>query len=67
MSTIIKSYTSIILIIIAALTFGGIISATIDVRNARDYHAAIVAFMSFRKTKARHKPSLDIFTFDTTH
>ena len=42
MSTIIKSYTSIILIIIAALTLGGIISATIDVRNARDYHAAIV-------------------------
>lgn len=39
----------------------------IDVRNARDYHAAIVAFMSFCKTKARHKPSLDIFTFDTTH
>ena len=41
MSTIIKSYTSIILIIIAALLLGGIISATVDVRNARDFHAAL--------------------------
>ena len=42
MSTVIKSYLSIFLILVAVFTFGGVISLTIDVQNARDYHAAVV-------------------------
>lgn len=42
MSTVIKSYLSIILILIAVFTFAGIISVAIDVQNARDYHATVV-------------------------
>ena len=42
MSTVIKSYLSVFLILVAVFTFGGIISVTADVQNARDYHAAVV-------------------------
>ena len=42
MSTVIKSYIPIILIILAVLISVGIVSVAIDVQNARDYHAAVV-------------------------
>lgn len=42
MSTVIKSYIPIVLIILAVFIFAGIISVTIDVQNARDFHAAYV-------------------------
>ncbi len=42
MSSVIKSYVSIILIVVATLVLVGIISVTVDVQNARDYHAAVV-------------------------
>lgn len=42
MSTVIKSYLTIILIVLAVIIFAGIISVTVDVQNARDYHAACV-------------------------
>ncbi len=42
MGTVIKSYLSVFLILVAVFTFGGIISVTIDVQNARDYHAAVI-------------------------
>lgn len=43
MSTVIKTYLSIILILVAVFTFAGIISVVIDVQNARDYHAAVIS------------------------
>lgn len=42
MSTIIKSYTVILLLIMSVLICTGIISVTVDVQNARDYHAACI-------------------------
>lgn len=42
MSTVIKSYIPIVLIILAVFIFAGIISVTIDVQNARDFHASYV-------------------------
>ena len=42
MSSIFKSYVSIILIIVAVFVFVGIISVAVDVQNARDFHGAVV-------------------------
>ena len=42
MSSIFKSYVSIILIIVAVLVFVGIITVTLDVQKARDFHGAVV-------------------------
>lgn len=42
MSSVIKSFLSIVLILVAMFTFAGVISVVVDVVNARDYHAAVV-------------------------
>lgn len=42
MSSVIKSYLVILLIILSVFVFTGIISANADMQNARDYHAAVV-------------------------
>ncbi len=42
MSSVIKSYLAIVLILLIVFTSAGIISVTLDVQNARDYHAAVV-------------------------
>lgn len=42
MSSVIKSYLTIILILLLVFTSAGIISVTLDVQNARDYHAAVI-------------------------
>ncbi len=42
MSSVIKSFLAIFLILIAMFSFAGVISVTIDVQNARDYHASVV-------------------------
>ncbi len=42
MSSIFKSYVSIILIIVAVFVFVGIISVAVDVQNARDFHGMVI-------------------------
>lgn len=42
MSSVIKTYLTIALLLVAVLTFAGIITASYEVQNARDYHAAVV-------------------------
>lgn len=42
MSSIFKSYVSIILIIVAVFVFVGIIGVTVDVQNARDFHGSVI-------------------------
>lgn len=42
MSSVIKSYLSVILILVAVFTFSGIITVALDVQNARDYHASVI-------------------------
>lgn len=42
MSSVIKSYLSVILILVAVFTFSGIISVAIDVQNARDFHSSVI-------------------------
>lgn len=42
MSSVIKTYLSIILILVAVFTFAGIISVALDVQNARDYHSSVI-------------------------
>lgn len=42
MSSVIKTYLSIILILVAVFTFGGIISVALDVQNARDFHSSVI-------------------------
>lgn len=42
MSSVIKSYLAVILILVAVFTFAGIISVVIDVQNARDFHSSVI-------------------------
>ena len=42
MSSVFKSYMSITLIVVALLVFVGIVSVTVDVQNARNYHSSVV-------------------------
>lgn len=43
MSTIIKSYIGIFLLLLAVFSMAGVMSANIDANNARDFHAAVIA------------------------
>lgn len=54
MSTIIKAYTAIFLVLMAVFLSVGILSTTIDVQNARDYHAACVNEIE----NSNHAPSV---------
>ena len=42
MGTVIKAYTAIFLVLMCVFLSIGILAATVDVQNARDYHAACV-------------------------
>ena len=42
MSSVIKNYIVIILIIISVFTCIGIVNVAVDVQNARDFHGAVV-------------------------
>ncbi|MDR0925354.1 MAG: hypothetical protein LBN31_13505 [Hungatella sp.] len=43
MSTIIKTYVGIFILLLSVFAMAGVMSATIDANNARDYHAAVMA------------------------
>lgn len=43
MSITIKTYVGMFLLLLSVFTMAGIMSASIDANNARDYHAAVVA------------------------
>lgn len=43
MSTIIKTYVGIFLLLLSVFSMIGVMSATIDANNARDFHAAVMA------------------------
>jgi hypothetical protein len=43
MSTIIKTYVGIFLLLLSVFSMTGVMSATIDANNARDFHAAVMA------------------------
>ncbi len=43
MSTIIKTYVGIFLLLLSVFAMAGVMSATIDANNARDFHASIMA------------------------
>ncbi len=43
MSTTIKTYVGIFLLLLAVFSMVGVMSACIDANNARDYHASVIA------------------------
>lgn len=42
MSTVIKSYVAIFLVLLSLITLTGVVDATVQIQNARDYHSAVV-------------------------
>lgn len=43
MSTIIKTYVGIFILLLSVFTLTGVMSACIDANNARDFHASVMA------------------------
>ena len=43
MSTTIKTYVGIFILLLSVFTMAGVMSACIDANNARDFHASVVA------------------------
>ncbi|RDY32120.1 hypothetical protein [Lachnotalea glycerini] len=43
MSTTIKTYVGIFLLLLSVFTMAGVMSACIDANNARDFHASVIA------------------------
>ena len=43
MSTTIKTYVGIFILLLSVFTMAGVMSASIDANNARDFHASVVA------------------------
>ncbi|NMC59414.1 MAG: hypothetical protein GYA51_08550 [Candidatus Methanofastidiosa archaeon] len=43
MSTIIKTYIGIFILLLGVFTMAGVMSACIDANNARDFHASVIA------------------------
>lgn len=54
MSTIIKVYTAIFLVLMTVFVSIGILSAQVDIQNAQDYHAAVVNEIE----NSNHSPSV---------
>lgn len=54
MGTVIKAYTAIFLVLMTVFLAVGILAVTIDVQNARDYHAACINEIE----NSNHAPSV---------